>query len=470
MRTSALPTLIRIRPVNSHARLGWLLLCASLVMLVALADHATGYEVSLSVLYLAPVVLATWVLGLHCGIGMAALATGAWYLTFIGAHTYSQPMYFGWEAFLRASTGVAFAVVIDKLRLALAHSDERFVTVLEGLDAAVYVANTQSGKLMYMNEHSRRAFGANLHSLDDITGRFASQQTLAAGNGAQDQRELQDQASGRWFLVNRQPLRWVDGSTVSLYMATDITQRKEAERLAQDRQERLEMTSRLATAGEMASTLAHELNQPLASVLNYNTGCAALLQSGTASTEEVLEGLEKSSEQAERAGAILQQVRDFIARREPQFALCSVTEMMRDSARLVSAQAARSGIDVEIDGCDDAVAAEADKVMLQQLVLNLAKNAIESMSDTLPDARRLTLHWRRVDENVLIEIADRGSGLPPELEANLFVPFFSTKPGGMGLGLRICRSVAEHHDGRLWASARAGGGTVLHFSFPAARP
>lgn len=469
MRTFALQSLVGPRRGRAEARFGWFLLCSSVVVLVALADYATGYEVSLSVLYLAPVALGTWVLGVRWGIGMAALATGAWYLTFEGSHTYSHAMYFGWEALIRASTGVVFALVVDRLRLALEHSDERFVTVLEGLDAAVYVAHSETGALLYVNEQSRRAFGPVLRSLNDIEHRFAAAQAVGTLSSDRDQREVQDALTGGWFLVNRRPVRWVDGSTVTLYMATDITQRKEVERLAQERQDRLEMTSRLVTAGEMASTLAHELNQPLASILNYNTGCAALLQSGIASTAEVLEGLEKSSAQAERAGAILQHVRDFIARREPQFARCSLTELMRDSARLISAQAARSGVELELDGPDEPLDVQADKVMLQQLVFNLSKNAIEAMSATPPNERQLTLRWRAVERNILIEIADRGSGLPRELEADLFVPFFSTKPGGMGLGLQICRSIAEHHDGRLWASSRVGRGIVLHFSFPEKR-
>jgi C4-dicarboxylate-specific signal transduction histidine kinase len=229
------------------------------------------------------------------------------------------------------------------------------------------------------------------------------------------------------------------------------------------------MTSRLIAAGEMASTLAHELNQPLSAILNYNTGCAELLQSGASSTAEVLEGLEKSSEQAERAGMILQRVRDFIRRREPQFVACDVEEALREVTRLLGAEASRRSIHFDLDAPREPVVVQADRVMLQQLVLNLAKNGIEAMEHTPSAQRVLTLRWRRVREAVEIEVADRGSGIPSELAHNLFVPFFSTKPDGTGLGLQICRSIAEHHDARLWASHNAGGGAVLHFSLPAVR-
>jgi C4-dicarboxylate-specific signal transduction histidine kinase len=457
-------------PFRLESRLGWFVLCFGLILLVAAADYATGYEVSLAVLYLAPVMIAAWVLGLRSGLVVAVLGTAAWYVTFAGSNPYSHPLYYGWEALVRASTAVVFAVVIDQLRLALARSDERFVTVLEGLDAAVYVADNRTGELLYVNERCRAAFGADLNALADIVDRFDMHEPSAASAGVTDeQREVQDRVSGEWYLVNQRSVRWVDGRSVTLHVATDTTQRKQMERLAQDRQDKLEMTSRFITAGEMASTLAHELNQPLASILNYNTGCAQLLQSGTATTAEVLEGLEKSSEQAERAGAILQQVRNFIARQEPQFSPCDLGELLGEAARLIAAQASRHAVHVDVDGLAEPVLVEVDRVMLQQLVLNLAKNAIEAMENTAPEQRRLTIRWRCVDGSVDVQVADRGVGIPAELAHGLFIPFFSTKRGGMGLGLHICRSIAEYHDGRLWASENPGGGTVFHFSFPARR-
>lgn len=456
-------------PVRIESRSGWFLLCLGLIGAVTAADYATGYEVSLTVAYLVPVFLATWVLGFSSGVMIAILATVAWYVAFAGSNPYSHPIYYGWEALVRASTAVVFAVVIDRLRLALARSDERFVTVLEGLDAAVYVADSRTAELLYLNDRCRAAFGGDLKSLPDIGDRFDAHEAVSGSDSAAlEQREVQDRVSGKWYLVNQRAIRWVDGRAVTLHTATDITRRKHTERVAQDRQDRLEMTSRLITAGEMASTLAHELNQPLAAILNYNTGCAELLQSGTADMAEVLDGLDKSNEQAERAGAILQRVRDFIARREPKFDRCDLGEVLGEAARLVGAQASRHAVHVDVDASPEPVTVEVDRVMLQQLVLNLSKNAIEAMESTALADRRIVIRWRCVSRLVDLEIADRGAGIPAELEPSLFVPFFSTKRGGMGLGLHICRSVAEYHDGRLWASENPCGGTVMHFTFPAA--
>lgn len=469
MPSRTLQALLIALPLRD-SRLAWYLLCFALIALVAALDYATGYEVSLSVVYLVPVLIATWVLGLRAGLLTAAAATAAWYVTFAGSHSYSHAIYYGWDALVRATTAVIFALVIDRLRLALARSDERFVTVLEGLDAAVYVSDEATGTLLYVNERGRTAFGPHVAERREVEERFDAPDASTAHGNVVEQREVRDLTSGSWYLVNERSLRWVDGRRVTLHTATDITQRKQMEYLAQDRQDRLERTSRLIAAGEMASTLAHELNQPIASVLNYNAGCAELLQTGTATTAEILQGLDRSSEQAERAGAILQRIRDFIARREPQFAPCDIGEVMSEAARLVAVQASRYEVSLEIDAARAPVPVQADSVMLQQLVLNLAKNAIEAMENLPREERQLFIRWRLAEGQVEVEVADRGPGLPAELEQQLFIPFFSTKCSGMGLGLHICRSIAEYHDGRLSCFSNDGRGTVFRLSFPAVRP
>jgi len=453
-----------------ESRVAWFLICFALIGVIVAADHATGYEVSLSVVYLAPVVIAAWMLGLRAGLVMAAAATAAWYVTFAGANPYPHPILHGWDALVRASTASIFALVIDRLRLALARSDERLVTVLEGLDAAVYVADNDTGALLYVNDRCRTTFGANVRMLTDIESRLVpSPATVVCAAAPVAQRELVDRVCGNWHLVNRRSVRWVDGKMVTLHTATDITQHKRMEGLAQDRQAKLEMSSRLVTAGEMASTLAHELNQPIASILNYNAGCVELLQTGTGTTEDVLEGLDKSSEQAERVGAILQRVRDFIARREPQFSPCELGEVMREAARLAAAHANRHGVRVDVEPTPDPIRVEIDAVMLQQLVLNLSKNAVEAMESVRPEERRLLIRWRCDCGQFDLDVSDRLPGIPAELKPNLFIPFFSTKRDGMGLGLHICRSIAEYHDGHLSALENPDGGAIFRLSFPAER-
>ena len=443
--------------------------CVVMTAVVATADYLTGYEVSLSVLYLAPVFVATWRFGTLGGVAAAVIATMTWYGIFANAHLYPHPFYYGWEALIRISTGIVFAILIDRLKIALARSDQRFVTVLEGLKAAVYVADLETGELLYMNEHGRAAFGGHDQSLQDLENRLSTKDTARTGMiEGYPQYEAQDRVTGNWYLIEIHTLWWVDGRRASLHVATDITARKRVEQLEREHRQQLEMSSRLIAAGEMASTLAHELNHPLAAVLNYNTGCMELLQSGHGTKAEVLDGLRQSTAQAQRAGTIVQEVRELIRRRKPHFARCDVRPVVQEAVRLLAHDAARNGTSIDIDVPETPVVAEVDRIMLQQLVLNLCTNAIEAMGGVAPDDRRLSIRLRE-DTHVRMDVADRGSGLPKELRRRLFIPFFSKKPDGMGLGLQICRSVAEYHDGRLSATKNSPRGTIFHFTFPVAR-
>jgi signal transduction histidine kinase len=442
--------------LDPHSETGertrWIILCFALIAGIAAADYATGYEISLSVLFLAPVFIGAWTLGRAGGIGMALLSAAAWYGVFLEIHPHPHGFYHLLDALVRASTWLIFAIVIDWLRRALALADERFVTVLEGLDAAVYVSDTQSGELLYVNEQFRKAFPAG-----------APAQAASA-----DKAEFHDGSHGRWHLVHARAIRWVDGRMVRLHIATDITERKEAEEVSRQQQEKLQMTARLITVGEMASTLAHEINQPLAAIANYNSGSVRRLRSGAWNAQELIEAMEKSGEQAERAGRIIRRVREFVRKREPDFAPCDVNEVIAGVAGMVQIEAEKYGTTLHLDMAPALPPARADKVMIEQVILNLVKNGIEAMQETAHDGRALTIRTSPdASGAVEIAVADSGQGLPAQLEENLFTPFFTTKPQGMGMGLHICRSIIEMHDGRLWASRRPAGGSTFHFTLPA---
>jgi C4-dicarboxylate-specific signal transduction histidine kinase len=433
----------------------WFILCLMLVVAIAVGDYATGYELSLSILYLGPVFIATWILGRTAGIVFSVISLVAWFVSvdFMG-HIYPHPFYHFWEAVIRLVTWIVFAVLLAKLKVALAHSDERFVTVLEGLDAAVYVSDTQTGELLYANEQFRKAFAAS-----------APPQTTN-----ENEAEFRDSIAGRWYLIHSRAIRWVDGRLVRLNIATDVTARKQAEELGRQQLEKLQMTSRLITVGEMASTLAHEINQPLAAIANYIMGCVRRLGACGWDARELLEAMEKASAQAERAGTIIQRVREFVRKREPEFAACDLNEIITEVAQMVAIEAEESAVRVKLELEPALRPVRADKVMIEQVVLNLVKNAIESMQDTAPERRRLAIRSSAgAGGGAHAEVADHGLGLPRELEENLFTPFFTTKPQGMGMGLHICRSIIEMHDGRLWASRNPGGGSTFHFSLPAAQ-
>ncbi|HRD94090.1 MAG TPA: ATP-binding protein, partial [Accumulibacter sp.] len=271
-------------------------------------------------------------------------------------------------------------------------------------------------------------------------------------------------------LVYEAPLIDADGQQTG-WMASiiDVTARKHAEELAQQQQEKLQVTARLVTMGEMASTLAHELNQPLAAITSYNAGCLNKLESGNFTTEQLQEALGKLAVQAQRAGHIIRRVHDFVRKSEPKRAPCDLAEVIDDSVGFIDGAAKARGVRIvrEIQGMRPELM--ADPVMLEQVLLNLMRNGIEAMRHTPSEQRRLTVKLSQLDNHQMeIRVIDRGPGIPPEVKDKLFTPLFSTKAEGMGMGLNICRSIIEVHHGRLWVEPNPEGGSIFFITLPIA--
>ncbi len=426
--------------------------CLALVVVIGLTDYYSGAEMNIAMLYLAPVFMTAWALGTHAAIVMSIIATTAWYISVLYMHqSYSQPWLHLWDGTIQFAMFVVFGAVISKLKTALGHADERFATVLEGLDAAVYVSDLATGEIVYANEQFLKTFPP-------------------AGNvptAPRDvyQGEFHDTVRGRWYLIHSRPMRWIDGRMVRLQLATDISERRRTEALFRQQQEKIQMTARLVTVGEMATTIAHELNQPLAAITNYSMGCVRRLRSGNWKEAELLDAMEKGAAQAERASKVIQRVRSFVARRAPNLVPCDINEVISGVASMMSAEARQRGAAVVLDLSDIIPYVHADPVLMEQVILNLTRNAIEAMDENPPEQRQVTVRSRCYeDETVEIEVADCGRGIDPQQEANLFMPFFSTKPQGTGLGLHICRSIVEAHGGHVWVTRNSEQGVTFHFS------
>ena len=247
----------------------------------------------------------------------------------------------------------------------------------------------------------------------------------------------------------------------------DITERKRMEEETLRHQERLEQTSRLITMGEMASSLAHELNQPLSAIANYCMGSVNRLKSGDYRREDILAAMEKASAQAERAGKIIRRIRAFVKKSEPVRAPAALAEIVEEAIGFAEIEARKAAVAIQVSIPPDLPPVFADRIMIEQVVLNLVKNGIEAMQQTPPEARVLNLAARLDGEGMVeVTVADRGCGMTDGQVERLYTPFFTTKAEGMGMGLNICRSIVEFHDGRLWVQPNPGGGSVFRFTLP----
>jgi two-component system sensor kinase FixL len=247
----------------------------------------------------------------------------------------------------------------------------------------------------------------------------------------------------------------------------DLSERQEFEARLQELQSELVHVSRLTAMGEMASTLAHELNQPLSAIANYMKGSRRLLEGNTDDRSALLrEAMDKAAEQAMRAGQIIRRLRDFVARGETERQMESISKLVEEASALALVGAKELGIRVryEFDRRHDFVL--ADKVQIQQVLLNLVRNAIDSMSGA--ERCELTVSVALADREMIeVRVIDTGSGISEDVAVQLFQPFFTTKAHGLGVGLSICKTIIDAHGGKIGTSANPGGGTIFYFTLPA---
>lgn len=246
----------------------------------------------------------------------------------------------------------------------------------------------------------------------------------------------------------------------------DLTERQATEARLQDLQTELIHIGRLTAMGEMASALAHELNQPLSALTNYLNGSIRLLDKADLRRDRLDDALGKARDQALRAGDIIRRLRDFVARGEVDRRTESLPKLIEEAGALALVGAKEHGVRVDFafDPAVDLVL--ADRVQVQQVVLNLIRNAMEAMENQ--PVRVLTVAIDRDEDEARVTVSDNGSGLDPFMSDVLFQPFMTTKRSGMGIGLSICRTIIEAHGGRIWAEPNPGGGTRFAFTLKTA--
>nr|WP_216295550.1 PAS domain-containing sensor histidine kinase [Delftia acidovorans]MCA1071411.1 Sensor protein FixL [Delftia acidovorans] len=379
----------------------------------------------------------------------------------------------------------------NRIREQLSASYERFTIVLEALDASVSVAPLGSAELLFANKLYRQWFGSQTdghlqlvaqagvlpvrsqpQGMDDEDG-LMGLPTDSLTSARSENAEIYLPELGKWLEVRSRYLSWVDGRLAQMVIATDITPRRLAEEQADRQAEHAQSVSRLITMGEMASSVAHELNQPLTAISNYCSGMLTRLEKGTLTEEQMKFALEKTAHQAQRAGQIILRIRSFVKRSEPNRTLAQVTDMVSEAVELAGIELRRRNVQLTYHVAERMPAIMADTILIEQVLVNLMKNGAESIEQSgRPSHQRnveLRVVPRTIEDQRVIEfnVQDTGKGLPPEVLERLFEAFFTTKSEGMGMGLNLCRSIVESHQGRMRAENLYNGSEVVgcRFSF-----
>jgi two-component system, LuxR family, sensor kinase FixL len=259
-----------------------------------------------------------------------------------------------------------------------------------------------------------------------------------------------------------------DGRRLFTGFVRDITERQTTRQRLQELQSELLRASRLSAMGQMASALAHELNQPLTAVINYVQATRRMLGAGDRnSSERLLDAMDKAVSQASRAGEIIHRMRQFIQKGETERQLESINRLIEEASALALVGAKENGVLVRMELSPDLPPVLVDRIQIQQVVLNLIRNSIEALSGA--ERRELIIRTSAANDRMVeVDVADTGPGLDEKVMKQLFQPFVTTKAKGMGLGLSISRSIIDAHGGRLWAAPGAGAGVSFRFTLPAA--
>ncbi len=363
--------------------------------------------------------------------------------------------------------------VEDRLR----ESEERYRRLYED-NPVMYFTVDASGQVLSVNRFGAEQLG---YTASELIGQSVMQVVFPADRDSVraqlercvahlnetfhwEFRKVRRDGSVFWVKETARAVQSSDGRPVALIVCEDITARKRAEEAAHQHATELAHVARLSTMGEMAAGLAHEINQPLAAIVNYTRGAQRRLRAGTMQTPALLAALEEISALGLRAGGIIRRMRDFVRKQTPIYEWIDLNTLVRDIGSLTEPEARQHAVIITYDLAPDVPPVRADRIQIEQVVLNLMRNAIEAMERTDVGEKALTVTTRAPAVNAVeVAISDTGVGLTPEQLEGAFEPFFTTKPHGLGLGLGISRSIVEAHGGRLWATAAVPHGTTFRF-------
>jgi PAS domain S-box-containing protein len=358
-------------------------------------------------------------------------------------------------------------------------SERQLRILTEAIPQQIWRADA-SGHIEYCNQHLRTYIGQAggeglgdsfygvLHPEDEALYRQGFENAMRTGEGFEVETRVRG-ADGdyRWFLARAIPQHTEDGNIARWYgIHIDIEEQRRMQQNLKDAQDNLTRLSRILSMAEMAASIAHELNQPLTAVVTHAYACREWLNSTPVNIERASTTAEKIVQESTRASAVVKRVRALFRKdkeapvREP----ADLNQLIRELARLLREDAIRHGVSIRLDLAGDLALVDIDPVQIQQVLLNLATNAMEAMM-AKDGQRELTIHSQNQNgREVLVSVADTGCGVPADLVEKVFDPFFTTKSQGTGMGLALCRTIIEEHDGRLWFSNSPQGGAVFQFT------
>lgn len=472
-------------PRQGFTGYGIALLGAALALALRLTlDPYLGERATL-VLFI-PGVVAAAAFGLWPGILATVLGIGGGFVMPLLKHDFHASDVFAALMFLIA----AAAVVIggewyqrtrrrtEAVARAVLDREAHLQSILDTVPDAMIVID-ERGYMQSFSQAAQRLFG---WTADEVIGRNVSMLMPSP------YREEHDSYLDRYMTTGERRIIGIgrvvvgerkDGSTFPMELAVgearsvgarfftgfvrDLTERQTTERRLQELQSELVHVSRLTAMGEMASALAHELNQPLSAIANYLKGSTRLLTAPEVPVERLTDALDKASEQALRAGQIIRRLRDFVSRGDTERRVESLPKLVQEASALALVGAKEHGVRVRFRYDRGVDLVLADKVQVQQVLLNLIRNAVDAMEGGA--RKELTVAVQRGPEDLAeVVVADTGPGVSEEVAAQLFQPFVTTKATGMGVGLSISRTIIEAHGGRIWVERAPGGGAEFHFT------
>jgi PAS domain S-box-containing protein len=268
--------------------------------------------------------------------------------------------------------------------------------------------------------------------------------------------------ASRWSLQRDERNRPV----AVLETGTDLTERRRVDDTLQQTRSELAHVARVISLGELTASVAHEVNQPLAAIVTNGEACLRWLDRKVPALDEARQAVSRAINEARRASAVIQRIRTLSRKSEPRRMLLDLNDVIEDTIPLAQRELTNHRIRLRLELASDLPPVIGDRIQLQQVLINLLVNGIQSMAATTEGPRELLVETRRSGGEVLIRVQDSGIGIPPEKMGRLFEPFFTTKKDGLGMGLSICRAIVEAHGGRVWASENAGPGATLQFALP----